>query len=238
MRTGFERTTIAGARRRKDLDAAIRQLVSQAVIAEGVIDVLDVAGIDKPDLSVLDDEFLDEVRRMPQRNLALEALRRMLTEQIRRSAKTNAIEARSFADLLDQAMNRYHARAITMAELIDELVRIAQEFRARRQRGEAMGLSVEELAFYDAVADNENAREVMGDDALAKLAKEIAETVRRNSGIDWTTRRNVRAAMIASVKELLADRGYPPDPDNWDTASRTVIEQAERVAAHWSPDEE
>ena len=176
-----------------DVEAAIAQIVSRAVVSQGVIDIFAEAGIDRPDISLLSEEFLEEVRTMPQRNLAAEALQRLLLDQIRARMTQNAVQARKFSEMLEHAILRYQNRTIEAAQVIMELIELAREMREADRRGEELGLSDEELAFYDALSENESAVDVLGDEKLGVIARELVETVRSNTGIDWTLKEAARA---------------------------------------------
>jgi type I restriction enzyme R subunit len=214
------------------LDHAIRQIVSKAIAPEGMVDVFAAAGLKKPDISILSDEFLAEVRGMPQRNLSVELLRKLLEGEIKTRRRKNVVQARSFADMLEQTIRRYQNRAIEAAQVIEELIALAKEMRAASSRGEALGLSEEELAFYDALETNDSAVKVLGEPTLAQIARELVETVRRNVTIDWTLRENVRAHLRVLVKRILRKYGYPPDKQ--EKATQTVLEQAELLSAAWA----
>ena len=220
------------ARPGEDLDHAVRQIISRAVAPEGVIDIFAAAGLDKPDISVLSDEFLAEVRGMPQRNLAVEMLRKLLQGQIRSRSRKNAVQARSFATMLEQTLARYQNRAIEAAQVIEELIDLAKNMRAAHARGEELGLSDDELAFYDALEANDSAVKVLGDDTLRDIARELVKTVRSNVTIDWTTRENVQAHLRVLVKRILRKYGYPPDKQ--EKATLTVLEQAETLSGEWT----
>jgi type I restriction enzyme, R subunit len=208
----------------EELDHAIRQIISKAMVSDEVVDIFAAAGLKKPDISILSDEFLAEVRGMPQRNLAVELLRKLLAGEITLRSKRNVVQARSFADMLDQAIRRYQNRAIETAQIIEQLIALAKEMRAANARGEALGLSDDELAFYDALETNDSAVKVLGEPVLAAIARDLADTVRRNVTIDWTLRDNVRAQLRVLVKRILRKHGYPPDKQ--EKATQTVLEQA------------
>ncbi len=215
-----------------DLDHAIRQIVSRAVASDEVIDIFAAAGLQKPDISILSDEFLAEVRGMPQRNLAVETLRKLLEDEIKTRGQRNVVQARSFAALLETAIKRYQNRAIEAAAVIEELIALAQEMREADRRGEALGLTGEEIAFYDALEVNDSAVKILGDDTLREIAQELARAVRNNVTIDWTLRENVRAKMRVMIKRILRRYGYPPDKQ--EKATQTVLEQAEALAREWA----
>ena len=214
------------------LNYAIRQIVSRAVASEGMIDIFAAAGLQKPDISILSEQFLAEIRGMPQRNLAVEMLRKLLSGEIRRRSRTNVVQGRSFSEMLEQAIRRYQNRAIEAAEVIEELIALARDMRAADQRGEKLGLSVDEIAFYDALAANDSAVEVLGDDTLRDIARELVQSVRANASIDWTVREDVRARLRVIVKRTLRRYGYPPDKQ--ELATQTVLEQAEVLSEGWA----
>ena len=220
------------ARTGEDLDHAVRQIISRAVSSEGVVDIFAAAGLEKPDLSILSDEFLAEVRGMPQRNLAVELLQKLLKGEVAQRRRKNVIQARSFAEMLEQTLRRYQNRTIEAAQVIEELIQLAKELRAANARGEEMGLSEDEMAFYDALETNDSAVQVLGDETLRTIARELVETVRKNVTIDWTLRENVRAQLRVLVKRILRRHGYPPDKQ--EKATQTVLEQAEVLSAGWA----
>ena len=219
-------------RREEDLDQAVRQIVSRAVASEGVIDIFAAAGLEKPDISILSDEFLDEVKDMPQRNLAVELLQKLLRGEVAIRRRKNVVQARSFAEMLEQTLRRYQNRSIEAAQVIEELIALARELREAGARGEALGLSDDELAFYDALETNDSAVRVLGDDTLREIARELVDTVRGNVKIDWTMREDVRANLRRLVKRILRKHGYPPDKQ--EKATRTVLEQAEQLSGDWA----
>ncbi|MBB3267609.1 type I restriction enzyme R subunit [Azospirillum sp. OGB3] len=206
-------------------DAAIRQLVSKAITTDRIIDVFRETGMDKPDISILSDEFLAEVQGMPQRNLAMEALKKLLNDEIRLRERRNLIEARHFSEMLKEAIRRYHNRAIDTAQVIQELIELAKQFRDSIRRGEDLGMSEEELAFYDALALNDSTVQAMGDDTLKDIARELVKTVRANVSIDWTQKESVKANLRRMVRRILKKYGYPPDRQ--EDATLIVIKQAE-----------
>jgi type I restriction enzyme R subunit len=216
----------------EELDHAIRQIVSRAVISDEVVDIFAAAGLKKPDISILSDEFLAEVRGMPQRNLAVELLRKLLSGEIKGRARRNVVQARSFAELLEQTVRKYQNRAIETAQVIEELIALAKEMRHASARGEALGLTDDEVAFYDALETNDSAVKVLGDETLRTIAHELVETVKKNVTIDWTLRENVRAQLRVLVKRVLRKYGYPPDKQ--EKATQTVLEQAEVLCEGWA----
>ena len=222
----------ADARTKEDLDRAVRQLVSRAVASEGVVDIFAAAGLEKPDVSILSDEFLAEVRGMPRRNLAVELLQKLLKGELANRRRKNVVQARSFAEMLERTLLRYRNRAIEAAQVIEELIELARELREANARGEQLGLSEDELAFYDALEINDSAVQVLGDEKLRDIARELVTTVRGNVTIDWTLRENVRANLRRLVKRVLRRYGYPPDKQ--EKATRLVLEQAEVLSTEWA----
>ena len=232
VRSVLAKRSAAEARPEEALDHAVRRIISRAVAPDGVIDIFAAAGLEKPDLSILSDEFLAEVRDMPQRNLAVELLRKLLEGELAARRRKNVVQARSFAEMLERTLQRYRNRAVEAAQVIEELIRLARELREAGARGEKLGLSEDELAFYDALKTNDSAVRVLGDETLRGLARELVETVRGNVTIDWTLRENVRAHLRRLVKRVLRKHGYPPDKQ--EKATRTVLEQAEVLSAGWA----
>ena len=220
------------ARSEEELDLAVRQIISRAVASEGVMDIFAAAGLDKPDISVLSDEFLAEVRGMPHRNLAVELLQKLLRGEVTARRRKNVVQARSFSEMLEQTLHRYQNRAIEAAQVIEELIRLAKDMREASARGEHLGLSEDELAFYDALETNDSAVQVLGDDTLRAIAQELVQTVRNNVAIDWTLRENVRAHLRVLVRRILRKHGYPPDKQ--EKATQTVLEQAEVLSEGWA----
>ena len=220
------------ARPQEALDLAVRQIVSRAVASDEVMDIFAAAGLDKPDISVLSDEFLAEVRGMPQRNLAVELLEKLLKGEISSRMRKNVVQARSFATMLEQTILRYQNRTIEAVYIIDELIDLGKEMREAQARGESLGMNEEELAFYDALETNDSAVQVLGDETLRAIARELVRTVRENVTIDWTLRENVRANLRRLVKRVLRKYGYPPDKA--DGATLTVLRQAEVLSEGWA----
>jgi type I restriction enzyme R subunit len=215
----------------QERDFAIQQIVSRAVVSTEIVDILKAAGIQSPDISILSDEFLAEVQQMGKKNLALEALRKLINDGIRSRSKTNIVETRAFSERLEDAVARYHANAITTAEVLQELIQLAKDIRVARQRGEESGLSDEEIAFYDALAENESAVQMMGDDKLKVIAHELMVGLKGNVSVDWAHRDSARARMRVLVKRILRKYGYPPDLQ--DAAVQTALQQAEALSAEW-----
>lgn len=232
VRSVLAKRAAGDVRPEEELDHAIQQIVSKAVAPEGVIDIFAAAGLKKPDISILSDEFFAEVRGMPQRNLAVELLRKLLSGEIKTRGRKNVVLARSFAEMLEEAIRRYQNRAIETAQVIEELIKLAKEMRAADRRGEEMGLSEDELAFYDALETNDSAVKVLGDETLRTIARELVAAVRKNVTIDWMVRENVRASLRVIVKRILRKYGYPPDKQ--EKATQTVLEQAEALSQEWA----
>ena len=232
VRAALLKRTASDGKTDEELDHAIRQIVSRAVAPEGMVDIFAAAGLRKPDISILSEEFLAEVRDMPQRNLAVELLQKLLKGEVAARRRKNVVQARSFAELLEQTIRRYQNRAIEAAQVIEELIGLARDLREAGARGEALGLTEDELAFYDALETNDSAVQVLGDKTLCGIARELVETVRQNVTIDWTLRENVRANLRVLVKRVLRKYGYPPDKQ--EKATRTVLEQAEALSADWA----
>jgi type I restriction enzyme R subunit len=220
------------ARPEEDIEHAVRQIISRAVAPEGVIDIFAAAGLAKPDISILSEDFLSEVRGMPQRNLAVELLQKLLKGELATRRRKNVVQARSFAEMLEQTIRRYQNRAIEAAQVIEELIGLAKEMREAHARGDALKLSEDELAFYDALETNDSAVKVLGDETLRAIAQELVRTVRANVTIDWTLRENVRAQLRVLVKRILRKYGYPPDMQ--EKATETVLEQAALLSADWA----
>ena len=233
VRAALSKSTADGTRKSTaEIEAGIQQIVSRAVVSTEIIDILGAAGIKSPDISILSDEFLAELKQMDKKNLALEALRKLLNGEIKSTGKTNVVQSRAFSERLEDAIMRYHNNALTTAQVLDELIKIAKDVKAARARGEEQGLSPEEVAFYDALAENNSAVEIMGDDKLRLIAHDLMKNIMENISVDWQKRENARAKIRVLVKRILKKYGYPPDLEN--DAIRTVIEQAERWSAEWA----
>ena len=232
VRAALSKRAAGEASPEEDLDLAVRQIVSRAVASEGVMDIFAAAGLDKPDISVLSEEFLAEVQGMPQRNLAVELLQKLLRGEVAARRRANVVQARSFVEMLEQTLRRYQNRAIEAAQVIEELIQLAREMREAGDRGERLGLTDDELAFYDALETNDSAVQVLGDETLRLIARELVETVRSNVTIDWTLRENVRAQLRVLVRRILRKHGYPPDKQ--ENATQTVMEQVEVLSEGWA----
>ena len=232
VRAVLAKSTPGDRKTDEELEHAIRQIISKAVVSDEVIDIFAAAGLKKPEISILDDKFLAEIRGMPQRNLAVELLQKLLKGEIKNRSRRNIVQARSFAEMLEQAIRKYQNRAIETAQVIEELIQLAKDMRAANARGENLGLSEEELAFYDALETNDSAVKVLGEPTLTKIARELVDTVRKNVTIDWTVRENVRAHLRVLVKRILRKYGYPPDKQ--EKATQTVLEQATLLSNEWA----
>jgi type I restriction enzyme R subunit len=232
VRAVLAKNAIGERKTDEEIEHAIRQIVSRAIVSDEVIDIYAAAGLKRPDISILSDEFLTEVRSMPHRNLAVELLQKLLRGEIRTRSRRNVVQARSFAELLEQALRKYQNRAIETAQVIEELIQLARDMHAAEARGESLGLSDDELAFYDALEANDSAVKVLGDNTLRAIARELVATVRTNVTIDWTVRDNVRAHLRVLVKRILRKHGYPPDKQ--EKATETVLEQAELLSDVWA----
>ena len=209
-------------------ELAIQQLVSRAVVSTEIVDIMKAAGIDAPDISILSDDFLAEVRQLDKKNLALEALRKLINGEVRSQSKRNVTQARAFSERLESAISRYHTNALTTVQVLEELIALAKDIRAARQRGEETGLSDEEIAFYDALADNASAKDMMGEPALRIIAHELMQTIKQNVTVDWMHRDSARANIRRLVKRILRKYGYPPDLQ--DAAVQNVLQQAEALS--------
>jgi type I restriction enzyme R subunit len=216
----------------KNVDYELRQLLSDALIADGITDIFKVAGLQKPDISILSDPFLAEVSKIPQKNLAVELLQRLLREEVQTRFKTNVVKQKRFSELLQASLNKYANRSIEAAQVIEELIAMAKQFRDEAEKAEAMGLSVAEAAFYDALANNKSAQDLMGDEILIKMARELAQKLRGNLSIDWQYKENVRAKLRTMIKALLKRYKYPPDQEV--AAIELVLQQTEMISEEWS----
>jgi type I restriction enzyme, R subunit len=232
VRAALAKRAPSEARPDEELDHAVRQIISRAVASEGVLDIFAAAGLEKPDISILSEEFLAEVRGMPRRNLAVDLLRKLLSGEIRTRRRKNVVQARSFAEMLEETLRRYQNRAVEAAQVIEELIELARRIRDAGRRGEDLGLTEDELAFYDALEANDSAVAVLGDETLRGIARELVAAVRANVTIDWTMRENVRAQLRVIVKRILRKHGYPPDKQ--EKATQTVLEQAETLSEEWA----
>jgi type I restriction enzyme R subunit len=212
-------------------DFAVQQLIDRSVVSTEIVDILRAAGMTTPDISILSDDFLAEVREMERPNLALEALKKLLGDQIRSRSRTNAVESRRYSERLTDAIARYHTNAVSTVEVLQTLIDLAKDIRAEQARGESEGLTQDEIAFYDALADNESAVDIMGNDSLKVIAAELVTSLRASATVDWSHRESARARMRVLVKRILRKYGFPPDLQ--DEAVQTVLQQAELLAERW-----
>jgi type I restriction enzyme, R subunit len=229
VRAALTKSTEEAKRSSEELDHAIRQLVSRAVASEEVVDIFAAAGLKKPDIGILSEEFLAEVRGMPHRNLAVELLRKLLAGEIKTRSRKNLVQSRSFSEMLENALKKYQNRAIEAAQVIEELIALARDMREADMRGDELGLAQDEVAFYDALEVNDSAVKVLGEPTLQQIARELVASVRANTSIDWTIKESVRAKLRVIVKRILRKYGYPPDKQ--EKATQTVLEQAALLLA-------
>jgi type I restriction enzyme R subunit len=215
-----------------EIDTAIRQIVDKAVVSEGIVDVFDAAGIKKPDISILSDEFLAEIQGMDRKNLAAELLKKILNDEIRSRVRKNFIQSKKMSEMLENAIRKYQNNLLTTAQVIDELIKLAKEIREDDKRGQKFGLSDDELAFYDALANNQSALDVLGDTQLRDLSRVLVQRVKANTSIDWTIKESVQAKLRVIVRRTLRQFGYPPDAQL--LATENVLKQAELLADDWN----
>ena len=220
VRAALAKSAPGAGKSSAERDLAVQQIVSRAVVSTEIVDILKAAGMETPDISILSDEFLAEVQGMEKKNLAMEALRKLLNGEIRSQSRVNVVQARAFSERLEEAIARYHTNAITTTEVIQELINLAKDIRAAHRRGEEEGLSREEISFYDALAKNESAVEVMGNDQLRVIAHELLSNLKNNASVDWQHRESARARMRILVKRILRKYGYPPDLQDAAVADR------------------
>jgi len=232
VRSAIAKNTRVPGKPEEELDLAVRQIVSKAVSSDEVVDIFSAAGLKKPDISILSDEFLAELQGMPHRNLALEVLQKLLNDEVKARAMKNLVQSRSFAEMLERTIRRYQNRTIEAAQVIMELIELAKEMREAKSRGEKLGLTEDEVAFYDALEVNDSAVKVLGDETLKTIARGLVEAVRRNVTIDWTVRESARAKLRTTVRRVLRKHGYPPDKQ--EKATLTVLEQAELLCKDWT----
>jgi len=216
----------------EQLDSAIKQIISKAVASDKVIDIFEAAGLKKPDISILSDEFLAEVKGMPHKNLAFELLKKLLNDEIGVRLRKNLIQGRSFAEMLEKAIKKYQNKAIEAAQIIEELIELAKRMREEAKRGEDLGLTEDEIAFYDALEVNDSAVKVLGDETLKAIARELVQAVRNSVAIDWTIKESIQAKIRVMVKRVLRKYGYPPDKQK--KATDTVLEQARLICKDWA----
>ena len=225
-------TTVDKKRSDAEKNSALKQILDNAIIADGVADVFALAGLDKPNIGLLSDEFLEDVRRMESRNLAVELLEKLLRDEIRARARNNVVQEKKYGDRLLETLRKYHNRAIETAQVIEELIRMAKDFQAALEREAALGLGQDEIAFYDALANNESAVRELGDEVLKKIAVEITEKLRASTTVDWQVRESVRAKLRILVRRCLQRWKYPPDRQ--EDAVELVLKQAEELSNSWT----
>ena len=223
-------------RRREDLESTIKQVIDKALVSDKVVDIYDAAGIKKPDISILSEEFLLEVRQMRRKNIALEVLRKLLNDELHSRARTNLVQSKKLLERLENTLKRYHNKALSAAEVLEELISMGKEMRDSNKEAQELGLSEYEYAFYLAVADNDSARQLMQKDKLRELAVVLTQKVRENTSLDWTIKSSARAKIRAIVKRILNRYGYPPDMA--ELATETVLRQAELIAGELAGDED
>ena len=232
LRSALAKRSAGEVRSDEEMDHAVRQIIARAVAPEGVVDIFEAAGLDKPDISILSEEFLAEVKGMPHRNLAIELLQKLLQGELATRRRKNVVQARSFSEMLEQSLRRYQNRSVEAAQVIEELIELARAMREASVRGDQLGLNDDELAFYDALETNDSAVQVLGDKTLRAIARELVDTVRKNVTIDWTLRESVQAQLRVMVRRILNRYGYPPDKQ--EQATITVLEQAEVLSEGWA----
>jgi type I restriction enzyme R subunit len=216
----------------EEIETAIKQILSDAVVSDEVIDIFDAAGIKKPDISILSDEFLSEVKGMPHKNLALELLKKLLNDEIKTRQRVNLVQSKKFSEMLNIAVKNYQNNLITSAQVMKEMIQLAKDIKAADRRGVDLGLDFREYAFYSALEVNDTSVAILGDDMLRHIARELVDTVKKNTSIDWTVRENVQAKMRIAVKKILRTHGYPPDMEL--KATETVLEQAKLMANNFN----
>ena len=231
VKSAISKTTETRKESQEKFDTAIKQILSKAVVSDRIIDIFEAVGIQKPELSILSDGFLAEVKEMPQKNLAFEALKKLLNDEIKFISKKNFVQGKSFMDMLDKTIKKYTNRSIEAAQVIEELVELARKVREEKNRGKQLNMNEDEIAFYDALEVNDSAVKILGDETLRKIALELTEIIRNSVTIDWTQRESVQAGIRLKVKKILRKYGYPPDKEK--KATETVLKQAELVAKNW-----
>jgi type I restriction enzyme R subunit len=232
VKSQFIKSTVTPGKTQEELDSAIRQIISKAIVSDKVVDIFDALGMKKPDISILSDDFLEEIKGMQHKNLAFELLKKLLNDEIKVRSRKNLVQSKSFADMLEKAIRRYQNKSIETARVIEELIKLARDMREANKRGEKLNLTEDELAFYDALEVNDSAVKVLGDETLRTIARELADTIRNNVTIDWTLRESVQARLRINVKRVLKKYGYPPDKQK--KATETVLEQATLIAKDWA----
>jgi type I restriction enzyme R subunit len=231
IRVALYKSMTSSGQTQQDKEFAVQQLISRAVISTEIVDIFAATGLTAPDISILSDEFLEEIKNNERKNLALEVLKKLLNDSIRSRSRNNITQSKAFTERLENAVARYHTNAITTAEVLQELIELARQIRAARERGEEAGLSDDEIAFYDALAENDSAIQVLGDSKLKLIAHELLENLKANVSVDWARKEGARARLRLLVKKILKKYGYPPDLQ--DSAVKTVLQQAESLCATW-----
>lgn len=221
-----------GGKSDEEKETIIRQIIDRAVVADGVVDIFDAAGIKKPDISILSDEFLEEIKGMERKNLALELLKKILGDEIKTRTKKNFIQSKKLSEMLELAIKKYQNNLLTAAQVIEELIKLAEEIKTADLRGTNLGLTEDEIAFYDALLINGSAKEILGDDTLRDIARILVKKVKENTTIDWTIKESVQARLRVIVKRVLNQYGYPPDKQK--LATDNILKQAELFAEDWS----
>jgi type I restriction enzyme R subunit len=216
----------------EERELAIRQIIGSALVSDRVVDIFDAAGLDKPNIGILDDDFLNEVRNLPERNLAVELLERLLEGEIKTRFATNVVQHNKFSELLAGVIARYQNRSIETAQVMEELIAMAKKFKQAAERGTELGLNSDEMAFYDALANNEESVRALGDETLKKIAHELATSLRSNVSVDWAVRDSVRAKLRLLVRRILRKYKYPPIKQ--DEAVQMVLQQAESLCGQWA----
>jgi type I restriction enzyme R subunit len=232
VKSQFVKTTATTGKTEEELDSAIKQIISKAIVSDKVVDIFDSLGLKKPDISILSDEFLEEIRGIKHKNLAFELLKKLLNDEIKIKSRKNLVQSKSFADMLEKAIKRYQNKSIETAQVIEELIKLAKDMQEANKRGEKLKLTEDELAFYDALEVNDSAVKVLGDETLRTIARHLANTIRNNITIDWTLRESVQAKLRVMVRRVLKKYGYPPDKQK--KATDTVLEQANMIARDWA----
>ena len=231
VRAPLVKGSAGGVGGERNVDFELRQLLSQAVVGDGVADVFKLAGLQSPDISVLSNEFLAEVMKMPHKNLAVELLQRLIKDEVSSKFRTNVVKQNKFSGLLERSLVKYRNRSIETAQVIEEIIAMAKQFQQDLERRASHGLNDAEEAFYDALANNESAAELMGEQVLVEMAREIAKRLRANLTVDWEVRENVRAKLRTIIRALLRKHKYPPDQAK--DAVDMVLKQAEVVSEEW-----
>ena len=225
-------TSVDRKRTLEDQNSALKQILDNAVIAEGVADVFALCGLNKPNIGLLSDEFLEDVRQMPMRNLAVELLEKLLKDDIKSKTRNNVVQEKKYADRLQETLRKYNNRAIETAQVIEELIQMAKDFQEDLKREAELGLNPDEVAFYDALANNERAVRTLGDETLKKIAIELTEKLRKSTTVDWQVRDSVRAQLKILVRRTLQRYKYPPDKEL--EAIELVMKQAEVLSNSWT----